>query len=76
MFYLETKDGDRFFTDKNSDDRAEFEKIIEQKLGQQAVEMFRQLIEDAENRNREVLAEDIDYIISELREIREHLDGL
>lgn len=73
MFYLETKDGDRFFTDKNSDDCAEFEKIIEQKLGQQAVELFRQLIADAENKNRELLAGDIDYIITELRDVRDML---
>ena len=75
MFYLETKDGDRFFTDKNSDDRAEFEKIIEQKLGQQAVDMFNQLITDAENKNHRRLMVDIDYIISELRDVRDQLDG-
>ena len=37
MFYLETKDGEKFFTDAKSDDKMEFEKILEQKLGEQAV---------------------------------------
>lgn len=48
MFYLETKDGEKFFTDAKSDDKIEFEKILEQKLGNQAVELFNQLIQDAE----------------------------
>jgi len=47
MFYLETKDGDRFFTDAKSNDRLEFERIIEQKLGKMAVELFNQLLADA-----------------------------
>ena len=73
MFYLETTDGDKFFTEKNSDDRAEFEKIIEQKLGKQAAEMFNQLIEDAEHTIPEQVARDIDYIIQDLRDIRDSL---
>lgn len=48
MFYLETKDGDRFFTQVNSDDRAEFEKILEQKLGEQAVQLLNDIICEAE----------------------------
>ena len=48
MFYLETKDGDKFFTESNSSDKAEFEKIIEQKLGSDAAELFNQLIAEAE----------------------------
>lgn len=48
MFYLETKDGERFFTSVKSSDRIEFEKIIESKLGEQAAEMFSQLIQEAE----------------------------
>lgn len=47
MFYLETKDGDKFFTDSKSSDKLEFEKILEQKLGKDAVSLFDQLIEDA-----------------------------
>ena len=49
MFFLETKDGDRFFTDSNSDDKLEFEKIIDSKLGRSAAEMFDTLIEDAKS---------------------------
>ena len=49
MFYLETKDGDRFFTPTNSNDRAEFEKILEQKLGEQAVQLFNDIISEAED---------------------------
>jgi len=75
VFYLETKDGDRFFTDPKSNDRAEFEKILEQKLGQQAVEMFNSLIDEAENSAHEQLARDIDYIINDLRDIRDELEG-
>jgi len=48
MFYLETKDGDKFFTESNSSDRVEFGNIIEQKLGSDAVELFNQLIQEAE----------------------------
>ena len=47
MFYLELKDGERFFTESNSNDRLEFEKILDQKLGEQAVELFNQLLADA-----------------------------
>ena len=74
MFYLETKDGDKFFTDAKSDDRSEFAKVIEQKLGQQALDLFNQLIEDAENSHREALIGDIDYIIRELEDVRSQLE--
>ena len=47
MFYLETKDGEKFFTDAKSSDKAEFEKIVEQKLGSDAAELLNCLIEDA-----------------------------
>lgn len=53
MFYLETKDGDKFFTDARSSDKSEFEKIIEQKLGKDAVSLFDQLIEDAKEEGYE-----------------------
>ena len=49
MFFLETKDGDKFFTDANSDDKLEFEKIIDAKLGRSAAELFDSLIEDAKS---------------------------
>lgn len=48
MFYLETKDGERFLTDAKSDDKAEFRKIIEQKLGFDAAVMFDEFIDEAE----------------------------
>ena len=51
MFYLQTKDGERFFTSSTSSDRAEFEKILDYKLGQDAVEMFNDLIREAEEDN-------------------------
>lgn len=46
MFFLETKDGDRFFTEPKSNDKLEFEKIIESKLGKDAAEMFDILVDD------------------------------
>lgn len=47
MFYLETKDGERFFTNPNSDDKTEFEKIVEAKMGAESVDMMNYLIMDA-----------------------------
>ena len=47
MFYLEIKDGDTFFTSKDSDDKAEFEKILEAKLGTDAATMFKDFVEEA-----------------------------
>ena len=47
MFYLETKDGEKFFTGKDSDDKAEFERILEDKLGPQAVALFNDLVMDS-----------------------------
>lgn len=47
MFYLETKDGEKFFTDPKSNDKLEFEKIVEAKMGPQAAEMMNELIEEA-----------------------------
>lgn len=49
MFYLETKDGDKFFTDPKSDDKLEFEKIIEDKLGKQSAELFNSLLDEAKD---------------------------
>ena len=47
MFYLQTKDGERFFTSKYSDDKEEFERIIRDKLGNDAAEMFDEFVEVA-----------------------------
>jgi hypothetical protein len=75
MFYLETKDGDKFFTEKDSDDRAEFEKIIEQKLGADAVELFNQILDEVKSEGMQALAKDIDYAIDALRDIRNELNS-
>lgn len=73
MFYLETKDGDKFFTDPKSDDKVEFWKILDQKLGRQAATMFDEFIEDAEHEvdNSEILAaaDDLNDVISVLDNI-------
>lgn len=62
MFYLETKDGEKFFTDKNSDDLKEFDKIIDSKLGRDASNMFLGFIEEAKAENGYV----IEYIYGKL----------
>ena len=58
MFYLETKDGEKFFTDAKSSDKVEFEKIVEQKLGADAAELLNNLIEDAKEEGYEEGFED------------------
>lgn len=73
MFYLETKDGDKFFTDPKSNDKVEFWKILDQKLGRQAAAMFDDFIADAEREvdNSEILAaaDDLNDVISVLDNI-------
>lgn len=79
MFYLETKDGDRFFTDPKSDDKSEFEKIIESKMGSQAVELMNELIEEARNDGEDsvwnsssqtlVYYEDISNVVYSINEV-------
>jgi len=54
MFYLETKDGDRFFTEMHSNDRAEFAKIIESKMGESAREMFDELVDESDSNAQEL----------------------
>lgn len=73
MFYMETNDGERFLTDAKSEDKAEFEKILEQKLGKDAVEIFNHLIDDAKQASREALVRDLEYVICELRSIQDEL---
>lgn len=73
MFYMETKDGEKFCTDIKSDDRKEFERIIEQKLGTDAVEIFNQILDEVKSEGREALARDIDYIIGQLYDIKNDL---
>lgn len=55
MFYLETKDGDKFFTNKDSVDKVEFEKILEDKLGADAANMFNCLVEEDSDNAVELL---------------------
>lgn len=73
MFYLETKDGDKFLTDPTSDDKVEFWKILDQKLGRQTADMFDEFIKDAEyiiNPDKvEQASCDIDDIINILNNI-------
>lgn len=73
MFYLETKDGDKFFTDPKSDDKVEFWKILDQKLGRSVANMFDEFIKDAEHEvdSSEILAasDDLNDVISVLDNI-------
>ena len=55
MFYLETKDGDKFFTEKDSDDRREFSKILNEKLGRDASDLFENLISESEDNAEHIL---------------------
>ena len=55
MFYLQTKDGDRYFTEANSDDRKEFEKIIEDKLGRDASELFDSLTTEDSDKAQDLI---------------------
>ena len=73
MFYLETKDGERFLTDAKSDDKAEFRKIIEQKLGSDAAVMFDEFIDEAECTSQSRMIRDIDSIIYDLENLKDLL---
>lgn len=55
MFFLETKDGERFFTDKDTDDTKEFGRIIESKMGRDASELYDNLVTEHEDRAQELL---------------------
>lgn len=68
MFYLETKDGEKFFTKDSDDDQAVFKRIIEDKLGKDALILFKQLFEYGEKEREEVL-EQIEYYEYRLSEI-------
>jgi hypothetical protein len=67
MFYLQTKDGERFFTSKYSDDKAEFERILRDKLGNDAAEMFDDFVEVARMDGEESVSFDgyveTDYVV-------------
>ena len=55
MFFLETKDGDKFFTERDSDDCQEFDKIIFDKLGRDASELFENLIRESQDNTEQLL---------------------
>ena len=55
MFFLETSDGDKFLTDKDSDDHKEFEKIITAKMGRDAADLFDNLIHESEENAEQLL---------------------
>ncbi len=57
MFYLETKDGERFFTAPKSSDREEFEKIVRSKMGDDSVKMLDELLQDARSEGAESVCE-------------------
>ena len=62
MFYLETKDGEKFFTKDSDDDQAVFKRIIEDKLGKDALTLFKELFEYGEKEREEVLEMQYTYI--------------
>ena len=55
MFFLQTKDGDRFLTSKDSDDSKEFQKIVEDKMGKDAAELYDSLVTEHEDNAQELL---------------------
>jgi hypothetical protein len=80
MFYLETKDGERFLTSAISDDKSEFENIIESKMGRQAVELFNDIVDDAREEGEEsvsfedyVSRDEVYYLSSDLADVIKQL---
>lgn len=75
MFYLETKDGERFLTDPNSNDRKEFEKIVEDKMGPRASQLYNDIVDEAYN-NCENLVSDfaqrLDFVADDLGSALSH----
>lgn len=69
MFFLETKDGDKYFTENGSDDRLEFAKILEEKLGRSSVELFDMLMDEISEKNESLLKDtnkDLSAVIQDL----------
>lgn len=64
MFYLQTKDGEKFFTNINSNDKSEFAKILENKLGDDAAAIFNDIVE-----------EHSEEALSVLKSIRDNLES-
>lgn len=59
MFYLQTKDGESFFTSSTSNDKVEFTKIVDSKMGPDAAEMLDHLLKDAYEEGEEAAASDL-----------------
>ncbi len=85
MFFLETSDGERFCTDPKSDDKLEFWKILDQKLGRPTANMFDEFIKDAEGKIDpdaiEKICNDLDNVIAALNnmqnsDITKYVDNL
>ena len=85
MFFLETSDGERFCTDPKSDDKLEFWKILDQKLGRPTANMFDEFIKDAEGKIDpdviEKICNDLDNVIASLdnmqnADITKYVDNL
>ena len=69
MFYRETKDGDKYFTENGSDDRLEFAKILEEKLGRSSAELFDMLMDEISEKNESLLKDtnkDLSEVIQDL----------
>jgi len=71
MFYLETKDGDRFFTDKDSSDKVEFEKIVEAKMGKDSADLYNSIVQEFSD-DAEALIANYNY---KLKEILDEFDS-
>lgn len=57
MFYIKLKDGREITTDMNSDDRKEFHTLIETSLGDQAAELFEDLLQIASSIDPAILGQ-------------------
>ena len=69
MFYLQTNDGERFLTNAHSDDKAEFAKIIENKMGKDSVEIFNDIVDEAASNAVEALysvRNNLEYAVQDL----------
>lgn len=54
MFYLELKDGEKIFTGDQDDDHAAYRKIIEDKLGSDALTLFEKFFESIEEKPNDI----------------------
>ena len=70
MFYLQTKDGEKFFTSKDSDDKSEFIKIVNDKLGEEAAEILGDLLATERGYNEGI----VEQAYCRLKECSDELD--